>query len=140
MTKAPEFRRENLRKYVAGNGGPGAVAQRLGYANGSFLVQMIGPNPTRNVSERTARDFEEKLGLAEGCLDEPVYVPAFAAKAPRRGASMSPESVIDLIHQIGRELEEGHIEIPIPKFADLVALALENPSPEHIRLLVRLAK
>lgn len=42
-----DYRRENLRNYVDQNGGPTAVAAKLGYTNGSFLVQMIGPKPIR---------------------------------------------------------------------------------------------
>ena len=61
-------RRTNLRR-LANTYGWTELAKRLGYRQPSFLVQMAGPNPTRKVSEGSARDFERVLGLPEGSLD-----------------------------------------------------------------------
>lgn len=44
-------------------GGPTALAAHLGHSNGSYLAQLAGPNPKREVGERTARQVEERLGL-----------------------------------------------------------------------------
>lgn len=61
-------RRANLRR-LAGAHGSGVLAQRLGYTTGSYISQMIGPNPVRPVTERTARVIEQVLGLEPGWLD-----------------------------------------------------------------------
>lgn len=69
-----ETRRANLRR-LATEHGSAVLAQRLGYTTGSFISQMVGPNPVRTISERTARVIEFHLDLEPGSLDldlEPV--------------------------------------------------------------------
>jgi hypothetical protein len=61
-------RRTNLRR-LAGTYGWTELAKQLGYRQPSFLVQMAGPNPTRPVTEKSARQFEIDLGLPAGSLD-----------------------------------------------------------------------
>jgi hypothetical protein len=34
-----------------------------------YLCQLIGPHPTRPITERTARKIERRLGLPDGALD-----------------------------------------------------------------------
>lgn len=63
MQTTLDYRRENLRKLIEQWGGPLPLSKKLGYANASFLVQMAGPHPTREVSEKTARTIEMKLEL-----------------------------------------------------------------------------
>lgn len=62
-------RRENLRRLAVEWGGPTSLAKKLGHSNGSYLAQLIGPNPSREVSEKTARDIEQRLGLPLGWCD-----------------------------------------------------------------------
>jgi hypothetical protein len=69
MKDVRELRRENLRKLIADNGGVLALGLKLGYADGSFLSQVAGPNPRRVVSEGIARSIEAKLGMPTGWLD-----------------------------------------------------------------------
>lgn len=64
-------RRNNLRALI----GPDKCYKRqvdladvLGISE-SHLSQMIGPKPTRRVTETTARKFEYKLGMRTGALD-----------------------------------------------------------------------
>ncbi len=64
-----ETRRINLRRLIEQQGGPTAVALRLGYSNGSFLAHLAGPHPTRQISEKVARGIERKLALRTGWLD-----------------------------------------------------------------------
>lgn len=52
-----EVRRANVRALIE-KYGASKLATRLGYRNPSFLSQQAGPNPTREVTERTARAFE----------------------------------------------------------------------------------
>jgi len=67
-----ETRRENLRKLFDKHGGPKALSARLNYRVPTFMSQMAGPNPTRNVSERTARSIERALALTPGWLAPPA--------------------------------------------------------------------
>lgn len=64
-----ETRRANLRLLAESQGGIGVLAAKLDHANSSYLSQLVGPNPTRQVSERVARGIEGKLGLTAGWLD-----------------------------------------------------------------------
>lgn len=57
-----EIRRINLRKMMESEGAL-KLAGRLGYRQSSFLSQMAGPNPTREITEKTARAYEKQLGL-----------------------------------------------------------------------------
>lgn len=150
-----EYRRENLRRFTNANGGPAAVAKRLGYSNASYLVQMIGPNPLRSVTERTARKVEEVFNLPERTLDAapPVLVepPKAAVTAPEpqrvQDAALSPLQLGQLVQMVGRICEAEGASLSTPKFADVVALAVTNAA-EHggqadeslVKTLVRLAR
>lgn len=69
MRSTYEQRRENLRTLAREWGGPTSLAKKLGHSNGSYLAQLIGPNPSREVSEKTAREVEVKLNLPLGWMD-----------------------------------------------------------------------
>ena len=142
-----DVRRENLRHLIRQHDGPAALARRLGYRNGAFLVQMAGPNPSRPVSERTARAFEAKLGLPTGWFDDAQR----AASTP--SALGDPPAPIDsaLLTETLRLLAEScaamGITLAPARFADVVALlyteAAEErrlPRPEHVQRLVNLLK
>ena len=135
MTKINDHRIENLRRLMREHDGPSALAAKLDYANGSFLVQMAGPNPSRPITEATARKIEEKLKLPVGYMDE-VHEPAATAKvyamphtpAPTNAAPMDVSSVVMTVMQL---LAERGIAQPDPqRFADLVALAFADAT-EH---------
>lgn len=63
-------RRENMRGLMTQWGGPTSLAKKLGHSNGSYIAQLVGPNPSREISEKVARDMEAKLGLPIGWLDQ----------------------------------------------------------------------
>ena len=69
MLSVYETRRTNLRNLAKEWGGPTSLAKKLGHSNGSYLAQLMGPNPSREVSEKVAREIEGKLGLPLGWLD-----------------------------------------------------------------------
>lgn len=130
-----QTRRANLRKLVADSCGPTLLAQRLGYRNPSFIVQMTGPSPIRDVSEQTARRIEASLGLPPLTLDR--------EEQPAADSSL----VVDVIRAVGSTLESENISLPPSRFADLVALAYLDATEhsnrtraDHIKALVRLLK
>jgi hypothetical protein len=63
-------RRDNLRRLIDQWGGPKALGVKLGYKNASFLVQMAGPHPTREITETTSRKVEQELDLPAGWMDQ----------------------------------------------------------------------
>lgn len=69
MRSVYDKRRDNLRELMRTWGGPTSLAKKLGHANGSYLAQLAGPHPSRELSEKTAREMESKLGLPLGWLD-----------------------------------------------------------------------
>lgn len=152
--KTSDVRRENLRRLIARSGGASALAQRLGYAGPSFLAQLAGPNPTREVTERTARTFESKLGLPDRALDAVPADPTPAPALPRGRPPSAPAQpvnvavIADVIRLVGSVLQGEQVATPGPeRFADLVSLAVTDalehggvPREHHIRSVVRLMK
>ena len=51
-------------------GGPTSMAKKLGHSNGSYVAQLAGPNPSREVSEKVAREIEKELRLPAGWMDD----------------------------------------------------------------------
>lgn len=70
MATVQELRLNNLRELIKEHGGASELARKAGYSAPSYLMQMAGPNPTRKISEDTARQIETKLSLRPGSLDE----------------------------------------------------------------------
>jgi hypothetical protein len=131
-------RRENLRRLVEQWGGPSALGAKLGYSNASFIVQMAGPHPSREISERTARKIEASLDLPAAWLDAQPD----KAKSP----SVDTSAVAGIIRLVGQMVEETGLKLANAKFADLVALAYEDaqdhgsPRPDFIKRVVQLLK
>lgn len=157
-----DYRREHLRRLIDDHGGPTKLAAVLGYTNGSFLVQMAGPNPMRQVTEASAREYERRLGLPEGSLDKPVEIdPAFIAGTTRRGRSRMPmppmapaanapistDNLMSLIKLMGEVCSAENVTLPPMKQADIMALAIADSMehgnevrPEYIKTLISLTK
>jgi hypothetical protein len=72
MSRVVEVRRANVRQLMGERGGLTDLSKRLGYKNPSFLSQMTGPEPTREITEKTARKIEKALALDPGSLDQPI--------------------------------------------------------------------
>ena len=64
-------RRENLRQLVKTRGGQKTFLEEIGYTKG-WLSQLIGKTPERDLSEKIAREIENKAGVAQGSLDSAV--------------------------------------------------------------------
>lgn len=142
MSELTDRRRDTLRLIVEKRGGVSKVSKMLGYTNPSFMSQMIGPNPTREITEKTARKFEEKLGLEHGTLDGEAAAPAPAAPSDDATAL-----VASVIRMVGMTLEAEGVAADPDKFADVVALAYLDsvdhggtPRESHVRQLARLLK
>lgn len=70
MEKVYAVRVRNLRQLVEmTEGGAVRVAEAMGYRHRSFISQMAGANPTRRITEKTARAIEDALGLHTGWMD-----------------------------------------------------------------------
>lgn len=144
MRKLSDVRRDNLRVVIDRMGGGTKVAAKMGYRNGSFLSQMVGPNPSREITEKTARRMEADLGLTPGALDvEPQDQPVAAPAA----AGLPTSVIADVIRLLGSVLVEEKVTLSPDKFADVAALAVEDaadrggkPREAHVRSLVRLVK
>jgi hypothetical protein len=116
MVNVYEIRRTNLRKLMSQWGGPTSLSAKLGHSNGSYLAQLAGPHPSREVSERTARQIEEKLALPGGWLDKPHQEPQ----------PLDDTSLALCIRAVSAAVKDAHIKVAPEKFADLVALAYDN--------------
>jgi hypothetical protein len=134
-----EIRRDRLRELMRVRGGPGALAKKLGYSSGSYLSQVAGPTPTREISERVARAMEKLLGLPEGYLDREVdpapSMPAVDVQAPL---------VASIVQCVLSVIEDSKQRPSADKIAEVVALAYEQAAAsgkvdrEFVQRLLRL--
>lgn len=137
-----EARLHNLRSLISQWGGPTVLAERVGWNETSSLSQMTGPNPTRTISEKTARRIEKALNLAHGWLDvehngEPAnapmtaYVAVGVAAAVAQVQRLCDESMVKLT-----PLKQGEVTQMV---YDLV-LKGDVPDDNWVRKLITLAK
>lgn len=153
MDTTEQNRLLNLRRLIVEFGGSGKLAKKLGYTNASYLAQIAGPNPIRPITEKTARRFEQSLGLQIGVLDAPQTEapvgrrPAPAAERSSAPVAVAPEvrAVTDILRMVAVACDESHVNLPLTKFADLVALVYTDtvetnttPSVDRVKRLVRL--
>jgi hypothetical protein len=136
MKSVYDVRRANLRALVRQWGGPTSLAKKLCHANGSYVAQLAGPNPSRDVSEKVARDMELKLGLPVGWLDQ----------EHGEERQLDEESLSDCVRAVAAALRDaGHRATP-DQMADLAALCYEHAKltgridEAFILKLVRLTK
>lgn len=116
MRSVYDQRRDNLRQLLKTWGGPTSLAKKLGHSNGSYIAQLAGPHPSREVSERVAREMEGKLGLPSGWLDQP--------HAGER--QLDDEALGACVRAVAAALRDvGHRASP-DQMADLAALAYEH--------------
>lgn len=137
MATVFDIRRGNLRKLMEQWGGPTSLAAKLGHSNGSYMAQLAGPNPTREVSEKVAREIERKLDLPERWLD-----------SPHRGTAKTPDTtlLIDVVALVHDVLDAEGVKLKRDKFTELVNLVYENAADTgtvnstYLRRLIQLAK
>jgi len=117
MLTVYEIRRANLRGLQKQWGGPTSLAKKLGHSNGSYLAQLIGPNPSREVSEKVAREIEAKLALPVGWLD---------VVQNDGGRAVDDETLSTCVGAVAAAVRDAGLK-PNPKvFGNLVSLAYEH--------------
>lgn len=117
MKSVYQTRRDNLRKLQVEWGGPTSLAKKLGHSNGSYLAQLIGPHPSREVSEKVAREIEAKLSLPNNWLDAEH--------------SASPGQVDDAtlgacVGAVAAAVRDAGIKVDPKTYGNLVTLAYEH--------------
>lgn len=135
-----EYRRANLRNLIEKWHGPLTLSKKLGYSNASFLVQMCGPNPTREVTEKTARKIEDVLGLPAGWLDD-------TPGHNERAAAVDMSLVSMAIRSVMQTADEERIQLSPTKLGDIVAFVYRDAEsndnivrPEYVKQILQLAK
>lgn len=144
-----DIRRDNLRRIFKERGGSSEVAKLLGYTSGSFMAQLAGPNPTRKLTDKNARRFEEMLGLPQGWMDttesgQRAGMQSPLAEAPNREMAAA---ITEVIRLVGSVAQEEAVDMPPARFADVAAIAVQDAlehggvaRESHIRSVVRLLK
>lgn len=137
-----EIRRANLRQLVKDWNGPANLAAKLGYKTASFLVQMTGPRPVREVSERTARQVEARLGLPPGWLDQQAS--SAPSGAPRQ--KLDERLLARVMQAISAVLEDSAATLRSDQLSSVTVLAYEHAAlagtidEDYIKRLVELCR
>ena len=116
MRSTYDLRRDNLRELSRTWGGPTSLSRKLGHANGSYLAQLIGPHPTRHVSEKVARDIEKTLGLPVGWLDSERPV----------GGQPNDDQLAECVRAVASCLRDAGLRPPPETYSQLVALVYDR--------------
>lgn len=117
MRSVYDIRRENLRVLMTQWGGPTSLAKKLGHANGSYLAQLAGPNPTRDMSERTARTIEQTLKLPVSWLDQPQQATAH---------KLNDEGLAACVRAVATTLRDRNLRPDPEAYATLVQLVYDH--------------
>lgn len=143
--RAIDIRRDNARVAVKKFGVTRASAA-LGYQNAAYLSSMIGPNPSRDISDSMARRIETICNLPRLSLDQDPTVAVIAAPAPDVPV-LPTELIAAVIRAVGQACTEENLDPGFAKLADLAKLAYEDsvshggtPRPDFVKMLVKLAK
>lgn len=117
-----KIRRANLRRLIEQWGGPTTLAKRLGHASGSYLAQLAGPNPSREVNEKVARSIEQALDLPANWLDQQHNGNGSNSASRKRDVDVTMVSrVIELA-----SAALGKHQVAASTLAELVALVYEH--------------
>lgn len=137
MKSVFDVRRANLRKLMEQWGGPTSLSVKLGHANGSYMAQLAGPHPSRDVSEKVAREIERKLGLSPMWMDQ-----------QHKGAPGQPDTnlLIEVVALVQDLLHGSSVKLSKEKFTEVVNLVYEqaaetNANPQaYARRIINLLK
>lgn len=117
MQSIYEIRRENVRQLMKTWGGPTSLAKKLGHANGSYLAQIAGPHPRRDISERVARDIESRLGLAAMWLDQ---------HHEAAGHRLNDQALADCVRAVATVLRDAGLRPDPEAYATIVQLVYDH--------------
>ena len=135
MASIFDLRRENLRRLMKQWGGPTSLAHKLGHSNGSYLAQLAGPHPTREVSEKVAREIESRLQLPDQWMDHRHKVDP---------GQPDTALLIEVVAVAKDSLDAEGVKVTKIKFTELVALSYEHAieagsiDAAYVRRLVKL--
>jgi hypothetical protein len=127
-------RRENLRKLMTEWGGPTSLSKKLGHSNGSYIAQLAGPHPSREVSEKVAREIEATLGLPTGWMDQ----------AHDGNRKVDDETLAMCVGAVAAAVRDAGLKPDSKTYGTLVQLAYEHTKltgrvdENYIQRLVRL--
>lgn len=122
MSDVQQNRLINGRAAIQRAGGVAAVARKMGYRNASYLVQIFGPNPTRQPTEKRCRQIEDALGLSPGLLDQaPAPVVSLPTTKP-----LDQSDLARVIELVGKIAQEESVSVAPERFARLVAMAYDD--------------
>jgi transcriptional regulator with XRE-family HTH domain len=132
-----DLRRSNFQRLVD-RYGAASLAKRLGLTGPSYIGQLLSGR--RPLSEKTARKFEEKLGLTVRSLD----IEGDGGPIPFVGT----DNVLlaDSIRVLGELIEQEKVRPAPEKFAELVSMVYAQAvqsgrlDHDHARRLVKLIK
>lgn len=114
MSDIHDIRRDNVRRLMRQYGSPAVLSEKLGYANSSYLAHIAGPNPSKNIGERAARDMEEKLGLPDNWLDTKHMTPT------------ETEQLVEIVTRVAVTAQQCKVNLPPTKLTELAILAHEH--------------
>jgi hypothetical protein len=110
-------RRENLRKLMTEWGGPTSLSKKLDHSNGSYLAQLAGPHPSREVSEKVAREIEGKLSLPLGWMDQDNN---------GGGRKVDDETLAMCVGAVAAAVRDAGLKPDAKTYGNLVQLAYEH--------------
>ncbi len=117
MMNVYETRRVNLRALINQWGGPTSMSRKLGHANGSYIAQIAGPHPSRDISEKTAREIESKLGLPVGWMDQ---------DHPASGQQLNDQALTEVVRAVATTLRDTGLRPDPEIYGTLVQLAYDR--------------
>lgn len=108
-----QVRIENLRALSAQWGGPSSLAKKLRLSGPSYISQLI--SGVRPITEKTARKFEQQLGLASGWLD-------IDHDGSEKPSVLDDSLVTRAITLVGAAATENQITLKPDKFGEIVSI------------------
>ena len=112
-----DTRRDNLRALIGQWGGPTSLSKKLGHANGSYIAQLAGPRPSREVSEKVAREIEQRLGLPVAWMDQ---------EHPRTGQHLDDETLTECVKAVATVLRDARLRPDPEAYGTLVQLVYDR--------------
>jgi hypothetical protein len=137
MKSVYDIRRENLRKLLHEWGGPTSLAKKLGHSNGSYIAQLAGPHPSREVSEKVAREIESKLAVRANCVD---------VEHNGNPRAVDDKTLSACVTAVAAAIRDASLKPDPETYGNLVGLAYEHTKltgrvdEPYIQKLVRLTK